>query len=58
MITIRIYLGPNYIRPNQSYLYSRKPQEKFLKQEHQNMKDIATSYLIRVHHMSDRLTDY
>ena len=52
IIAIRIYLEPNYIRPNQSCLYSRKRQEKFLKQEHQNMKGIVTSYLIRVHHMS------
>jgi hypothetical protein len=33
-------------------MYSRRRQEKLFKQEHQNMKDIVTSYLIRVHHMS------
>ncbi len=51
VIAIYTHLGPNYIRPNQSYLYSFKRQQKLLKQEHQNTKNTITSYLVRVHHM-------
>ena len=45
-----ISLGPDYIRPNQSFLYSSKRQQKLLKQEHQNITNTVTSYLVRVHH--------
>ncbi len=46
-------LGSNYIRPNQSYLYSSKRQQKLLKQEHEKIKNTVASYLVRVHHMSN-----
>jgi hypothetical protein len=53
VITIFTHLGPNYIRPNHSYLYSSKHQQKLLKQEHKNIKNTITSYLLRVHHISN-----
>ncbi len=46
-----IYEGPNYIRPNQSYLYSYQYREKQMTQEYQDMMTIIITYLIRVHHM-------
>ncbi len=53
VITIFTHLGSDYIRPNHSYLYSSKHQQKLLKQEHKNIKNIITSYLLRVHHISN-----
>ena len=45
------HLGPNYIRPNQSYLHSVERREKRVKREHKNIMNALTPYLIRVHHM-------
>jgi hypothetical protein len=44
--------GPNYIRPNQSYLYSHKRRQEQLKQEHNNIMNVIIPYLIHVHHIS------
>ena len=46
--------GPNYIRPNQSYLYSNKRLHKRMKQEQNNMINVILPFLIRVHHMPMR----
>ena len=48
---ILFHIGPNYIIPNQSYLYSDKRRQKRVQQEHKNMINIVTPYLIRVHHI-------
>lgn len=44
-------VGPSYIRPNQSYLYSMERREKRMQREHKNIMDALTPYLIRVHHV-------
>jgi hypothetical protein len=46
---IFFYLGPSYIRPNQSYLHSHEQREKRLTNEHRTMMAIVESHLIRVH---------
>jgi hypothetical protein len=51
-----IHLGPNYIRPNQSYLYSFERQQKQLQREYDNIMDIVTAYLISVYHMPNSST--
>ncbi|CAF5184550.1 unnamed protein product, partial [Rotaria magnacalcarata] len=43
--------GPNYIRSNQSSLHSYKHQEKHVQQEHKNIMNVITRYLIREHHI-------
>ena len=50
------HLGPNYIRPNQSYLYSYERRQKQMKQEHEHMMNSVVSYLVRVHHMPPTAT--
>ncbi|CAF4953770.1 unnamed protein product, partial [Rotaria socialis] len=42
---------PNYIRSNQSSLHSYKHQEKHVQQEHKNIMNVITRYLIREHHI-------
>ncbi|CAF3508627.1 unnamed protein product [Rotaria socialis] len=44
--------GPNYIRSNQSSIHSYKHQEKHVQQEHKNIMNVITRYLIREHHIS------
>ena len=48
-----MHKGPNYIRPNQTYLHPSKHREKQLKREHNNMMTVITPYLVRVHYMSN-----
>ncbi|CAF4443614.1 unnamed protein product [Rotaria socialis] len=43
--------GPNYIRSNQSSLHSYKHQEKHVQQEHKNIMNVITRYLICEHHI-------
>jgi hypothetical protein len=43
------HLGPSYIRPNQSYLYSHERREKRLTSEHRSMMNAVESHLIRFH---------
>ncbi|CAF3018135.1 unnamed protein product [Rotaria socialis] len=43
--------GPNYIIPNQNSLHSYKHQEKHVQQEHKNIMNVITRYLIREHHI-------
>ncbi|CAF4937434.1 unnamed protein product [Rotaria socialis] len=38
--------GPNYIRSNQSSLHSYQHQEKHVQQEHKNIMNVITRYLI------------
>jgi hypothetical protein len=54
--TILTYLGPNYIRPNQSYLYSYERRQKQVQQEYENIMDTVTSYLVRIYHMPNSST--
>jgi hypothetical protein len=54
--TIFTYSGPNYIRPNQSYLYSYERRQKQVQQEYENIMDTVTSYLVRVYHMPNSST--
>ncbi|CAF3334786.1 unnamed protein product [Rotaria socialis] len=42
---------PNYIRSNQSSLHSYKHQEKHVQQEHKNIMNVITRYLICEHHI-------
>ena len=49
--TILTYLRPNYIRPNQSCLYSNERRQKQVQQEYENIMDTVISYLVRVYHM-------
>jgi hypothetical protein len=44
-----IYLGPNYIRPNQSYLYPDLQRDKLIKQQYERMINIMVPNLVRVH---------
>jgi hypothetical protein len=41
------YLGPVYIRPNQSWLLSQTKQKKWIEKEHKKMIDKIGSYLLR-----------
>ena len=43
------YLGPSYIRPNQSYLHSDEQREKRMTNEHRTMMSVVESHLIRFH---------
>jgi hypothetical protein len=49
--TIFTYLGPNYIKSNQSCLYSYERRQKQVQQEYENIMDTVTSYLVRVYYM-------
>ena len=51
-----LHSGPNYIRPNQSYLHSRQQREKQVKKQHQNLMDVIIPYLVRVHHIPQTST--
>ncbi|CAF1230505.1 unnamed protein product, partial [Rotaria magnacalcarata] len=46
-----LFQVPNYIRSNQSSLHSYKHQEKHVQQEHKNIMNVITRYLIREHHI-------
>ena len=46
-----MHKGPNYIRPNQTYLHSAKNRETQLKREQNNIMNVITPHLVRVHHM-------
>ncbi|CAF1529401.1 unnamed protein product, partial [Adineta ricciae] len=48
--------GPSYIRPNQTYLYSRTHQEKQVEREYNRILDVVVPFLVRVHHMSPTST--
>ena len=50
-MAILTHLGPSYIRPNQSCLYSYEHRQKQVKEEHQNIMNTITAYLVRVYHM-------
>ncbi len=54
--TILVYSGPNYIRPNQSYLHSHQHRQKQVKQENENVMNTTKAYLVRVHHMPSTST--
>ncbi len=56
VIAILICLGLNYIRPNQSYLYSYERRYKQMQQEYENIMKTVTSYLVRTHHMPNTST--
>ncbi|CAF1128678.1 unnamed protein product [Rotaria magnacalcarata] len=43
--------GPNYVKLNQSSLHSYEHQEKHVQQEHKNIMNVITRYLIREHHI-------
>jgi len=43
--------GPNYIRPNQSYLYSNKRRHQQIKQELSSMVNVIVPFLVRIHPM-------
>jgi hypothetical protein len=47
---------PNYIRPNQSCLYSYERRQKQVQQEYENIMDTVASYLVRVYHMPNSST--
>jgi len=49
-------LGPNYIRPNQSYLYSYERQRKHMQREYESIMDTVIAYLVRVYHMRNSST--
>jgi hypothetical protein len=49
-------LGPNYIRPNQSYLYPNRQRDDLIKRQYENMINKMVSYLIRVHHIPSTAT--
>lgn len=51
-----IFKGPSYIRPNQTYLYSRTHQEKQVEREYNRILDVVVPFLVRVHHMSPTST--
>ena len=55
-MTILTHLGPNYIRPNQSCLHSYEHRQKQVKQEHENIMNTITAYLIRTYHMPNTST--
>ncbi len=54
--TILTYLGPNYIRTNQSCIYSYERRQKQVQHEYENIMDTVTSYLVRVYHMPNSST--
>jgi hypothetical protein len=54
--TILTYSGPNYIRSNQSYLYSHGCRQKQVQQEYENIMNTVTSHLVRVYHMPNTST--
>ena len=43
--------GPNYIRPNQTYLHSKQRREKRVKRQHDKIMNIVASHLIRKYHI-------
>ncbi len=49
-------LGPNYIRPNQSYLYSHERRQKQLQQEYEKIMSVVTAYLVHTYHMPQTST--
>jgi hypothetical protein len=53
---IRFHSEPNYIRSNQSYLYSDARPHIRIKQEHKNIMNIVTPYLVRIHYMPSQST--
>ncbi|CAF1531351.1 unnamed protein product, partial [Adineta steineri] len=48
--------GPNYVRPNQTYVYSHKYRQKRVEQEYNRMLDVIVPYLVRVHYISNTST--
>lgn len=48
---ILLLLGPNYIRPNQSYLYPEIHRHRIVKHQYENMINMMIPYLTRVHHI-------
>jgi ABC-type dipeptide/oligopeptide/nickel transport system ATPase component len=54
--TILTYLGPNYIRPNQSCLHSHQHRQRQVKQEHENVMNTVRAYLVRVYDMPPTAT--
>ena len=46
-----IYLGPNYIRPNQSALMSENRKKRMMKKEHNNITKALENYLVNYHHV-------
>jgi hypothetical protein len=49
-------LRPNYIRLNQSYLYSYERQRKDMQREYESIMDTVTAYLVHVYHMRNSST--
>jgi hypothetical protein len=56
LILISFFSGPNYIRPNQSYLYKEERQQKQIQKEYDNIMDTVTSHLVHIHHMPPTAT--
>jgi len=50
------HLGPNYIRPNQSYLYSSERRQKQMQREHENIMNTVTTDLVHTYHMPNTST--
>lgn len=48
---VLIQLGPDYIRPNQSYLYSSERLENEMQREHKTIMETVTTHLVRLHRM-------
>ena len=53
---VSFYLEPNYIRSNQSYLYSYERRYRQVKKEHKNMMAVIIPFLVRVHHIPNTST--
>lgn len=51
-----ICLGPNYIRPNQSYLYPNIKRDRLIKRQYESMINNMVSHMIRVHHIPSKAT--
>ena len=48
----QIHLEPDYIRPNQSYLYPSERREKEVRREHETIMNNVTIQLVRLYRMS------
>ena len=51
LVFFQIHLGPDYIRPNQSYLYSSERREKEVQRQHETIMNNVTLHLVRLYRM-------
>lgn len=56
MLRSLFFLGPNYIRPNQSYIFGSKRREQVIHDEHKQIMTPLTCHLIRYHHIPNTAT--